>query len=76
MSSFLRFPYFPYTFPVCTTRNVELEREAARGVLRSNTLPFEKSERVHVEKERVDASRPFCSFVMIFHHNIEGLEAA
>ena len=44
-------------------------------MLGSSNLPLEKSERVHAEKERADASRPFCSVVRTFSRNIEGLEA-
>ena len=54
---------------------MELERVAGRGVLGSSSLPLEKSERVHAEKEMADAIRPFCSVVTTFRHNIEGLEA-
>ena len=53
---------------------MELERKAGRGVLGSCSLPLEKSERVHAEKERANASHPFCSVVRTFRHNIEGLE--
>ena len=55
---------------------MDLKREAGRRVLGSSSLPLEKSERVHAEKERADAGRPFYSVVTTFRHNIEGLEAA
>ena len=73
-SSFFRFPYFSCSFPVWAAQTIELEREAGRRVLGSSSLPLEKSERVHTEKERTDAVHPFRFVVTTFCHNIEVLE--